>query len=83
MTKFILGFIASAFLFVGLQAFAFAPSVGGHRTLALEDAQGKVLVEGGVVKRVSDKATLVRWIEAKIFDLQRQLAAMPKEECAK
>lgn len=68
---------------VGAQAFAFEPNVGGHRTLALEDAQGKVLVIGGKVERVDTTPELITWIQAKIFDLQIQLNSMPKDECNK
>ena len=73
--------VVTLVLSLSIQAFAFSPYVEGKRTMALEDANGKVLVEAGIVKRVNDNETLKTWIEAKIFELTVLMNSMPKDDC--
>ncbi len=77
-------------LAVGSQAFAFTPTfdnfasnVEGRRTIIAQDAQGNevVLIAGQAYKLETN--VLKAWaIRAKIFELQRQIASMPSDDCS-
>ncbi len=69
MKKYLIGGVVMMGLTIGAQAFAFAPYVDGHRTIATPNA----VVIGGQVFEVKDDPKTVEEMQLKVTQLEAQV----------